>query len=126
MFRIRLSLCLLLLGVLAYPLAAESPESSYKKGVRAEAKKNLDVAFEAYKQAHEKRPADPKYMAAFLRIRAVAAAKHVEAGEQFRDFSKLQEALAEFRLAVQIDGSNSTAQQDLRRTPDQIQKQSVE
>jgi general secretion pathway protein D len=126
MFRIRLSLCLVLLGVLAYPLVAESPESSYKKGVRAEAKKNLDVAFEAYKQAHEKRPADPKYMAAYLRIRAVAAAKHVEAGEQLRDFSKLQEALAEFRLAVQIDGSNFAAQQDMRRTADLIQKQTVE
>src|ERR1700722_3969575 len=126
MFPFRFWLGFFLLGDLAYLLVAESPDSTYKKGVRAEAKKNLDVAFEAYKQAHEKKPSDPKYMAAYLRIRAVAAAKHVEAGEEFRDFSKLQEALAEFRLAVQIDGSNSTAQQDLRRTPDQIQKQSVE
>ncbi len=126
MFRIRLLLCVVLLGVLAHPLLAESPESSYRKGVRAEAKRNLDAAFEAYKQAHEKKPSDPKYMAAYLRVRAIAAAKHVEAGEEFRDFSKLQEALAEFRLAVQIDGSNYAAQQDLRRTADQIQKQTVE
>jgi general secretion pathway protein D len=126
MFRIRFSLCLVLLGVLGYPLLAESPESSYKKGVRAEAKKNLDTAFEAYKQAHEKKPSDPKYMAAYLRVRAGAAAKHVEAGEELRDFSKLQEALAEFRLAIQIDGSNFAAQQDLRRTTDQIQRQTAE
>lgn len=126
MFRIRMSLCAVLLGVLAPLLLAESPESSYKKGVRAEAKRNLDVAFEAYKQAHEKKPYDPKYMAAYLRVRAVAAAKHIEAGEELRDFSKLQEALAEFRLAIQIDGSNYAAQQDLRRTADQIQKQTAE
>ena len=126
MFRLRVSLCLLLLGIVGRPLLADSPESSYRKGVHAEAKRNLDAAFEAYKQAHEKKPSDPKYMAAYLRVRAIAAAKHVEAGEQLRDFSKLQEALAEFRLAIQIDGSNFAAQQDMRRTTDQIQRQTLE
>jgi general secretion pathway protein D len=125
MFCIRFSLCLILLGLPTHPVVAESPESSYKKGLRAEAKNNYDTAFEAFKLAHEKKPSDPKYTAAFLRIRSVASAKHVEAGEELRDFSKLQEALAEFRLAVQIDSSNFAAAQDLRRTADQIQKQTV-
>ncbi len=126
MYRIRFSLCLVLLGSLAHPVLAESPESSYKKGVRAEAKNNYDTAFEAYKLAHDKKPSDPKYMASFLRIRSIASAKHVQAGEELRDFSKLQEALAEFRRAVQIDGSNFAALQDIRRTADLIQKQTIQ
>jgi general secretion pathway protein D len=117
---------LVLLGFLAHPVLADSPESSYKKGVRAEAKNNYDTAFEAYKLAHDKKPSDPKYMAAFLRIRSAASAKHVQAGEELRDFSKLQEALAEFRRAVQIDGSNFAALQDVRRTADLIQKQTIQ
>ena len=126
MLRIRFSLCLVLLGLLAQPVVAERPESSYKKGVRAQAKNDYDTAFEAYKQAHEKKPSDPEYMSAYLRMRFFASAKHVQAGQALLDANKLQDALAEFRLAVEIDGSNFAAIQQIRRTADQIQKQTVQ
>ncbi len=126
MHRLRFWLYFVVIGWVCVPVVAESPEGSFKAGVRAEAKNNYDVAYEAYKQAHEKKPADPKYMASYVRMRFFASAQHVQAGINFRDVAKLQEAIAEFRLAVQIDGSNFSAMQELRRTADLIQKEAVE
>ena len=105
------------------PAFAESAESAFKAGARAEKKNNLDVAFLAYKQAHDAKPSDPKYMAAYLRLRLYAATKHIHDGEALRDEGKIQESLAEFRMAVQIDPSNFEALGQVRRTTDQIQKQ---
>jgi general secretion pathway protein D len=112
-----------LAGTSMIPAFAESAESLYKAGDRAERKNNLDVAYLAYKQAHDAKPNDPKYMAAYLRLRFYAAAQHIHAGELLRDEGKIQESLAEFRMAVQIDPSNFEALGQVRRTTDQIQKQ---
>ena len=98
----------------------------YSDGVRAEKNNDYDAAFEAYKQAHESKPLDPKFMAAYLRMRFTASAQHIHAGEALRDQKKLQEALAEFRLAAAIDASNFAAGQEIRRTADAIQKQAME
>jgi len=85
----------------------------------------LDEAYQDYKAAHEKKPLDPRYMSAFLRVRLFASAAHIQRGQALRDEGKLQEALAEFRLATDQDPSNFAAVQELRRTADMIQKQSV-
>lgn len=121
----RFPLYFVLIGCLATPVFAESPEGYFKAGIRAESKEKYDIAYEALRQAHEKKPADPKYMAAYLRVRTIASTKHVQSGTELRDVGKLDEALAEFRLAVQIDASNFTAAQDLRRVADQLQKQAM-
>ena len=118
----RWPLYLVLIGSMVCPVLAESPESYYKKGVKAESKVNYDDAFEAYRQAHDRRPTDPKYMAAYLRTRFFASTKHVQAGQALRDAGKLQESLSEYRIAIQIDGSNFAAVQEMRRTADEIQK----
>ncbi|MDR3734991.1 MAG: hypothetical protein P4L10_05560 [Acidobacteriaceae bacterium] len=115
--------CAILAFVFAAPSFGESAESSYKAGERAERKNNLDVAYLAYKRAHDDKPSDPKFMAAYVRLRFYAAAEHIHAGEGMRDAGKLQEALAEFRMATQIDPSNFEAQGQARRTIDEIQKQ---
>jgi general secretion pathway protein D len=123
MTRSLLLFCVVLAGTSMIPAFAESAESLYKAGDRAERKNNLDVAYLAYKQAHDAKPNDPKYMAAYLRLRFYAAAQHIHAGELLRDEGKIQESLAEFRMAVQIDPSNFEALGQVRRTTDQIQKQ---
>jgi general secretion pathway protein D len=116
----------MIVGIPSIPVLAESAEHAYKVGDRAEKKNDYDAAFEAFKQAHEKNPSDPKYMAAYLRLRFYAGGQHILAGEKLRDAGKLQEALAEFRHATEIDGSNFAALQEVRRTVDSIQKKNIE
>jgi general secretion pathway protein D len=122
MLRLRFMLVFLLTCLAVSNLHAQRAESLYKTGVRAESKGNLDAAFEAYKLAHEKKPAEPKYLAAFLKARLNASTKHIQAGQTLRDTYKLQEALAEFQRAAEIDSSNYAALQEIRRTTDLIQK----
>jgi len=126
MKRCRLLLFAFILGTVAIPVLAESAEHAYNVGDRAEKKNDYDAAFEAFKQAHERKPNDPKYMAAYLRMRFYAGGQHIQVGEQLRDAGKLQEALAEFRHAAEIDASNFAALQEIRRTADLIQKQANE
>lgn len=126
MIRTRLFLFVVLAGISAAPMLADTSEHAYKEGDRAEKKNDYDAAFEAYKLAHFEKPNDPKYMAAYLRLRFYAGGQHVQAGEKLRDAGKLQEAMAEFRHAVEIDASNFGALQEVRRTADLIQKQAKE
>jgi general secretion pathway protein D len=122
----RFLLFALILGIPNIPVLAESAEHAYKEGDRAEKKNDYDAALEGFKLAHELKPDDPKYMAAFLRLRYIAGGQHIHAGVEMRDAGKLQEALAEFRHAAQIDASNFEALQEIRRTADLIQKQDIE
>jgi len=123
---LRLLLLVLILGAPAIPVRAESAERAFKAGDRAEKKNDYDAAYEAFKLAHERKPNDPKYMAAYLRLRFYAGGQHIHTGEQLRDAGQLQEALAEFRHAAQIDASNFAALQEIRRTAGLIQKQATE
>jgi general secretion pathway protein D len=119
------TICLLFVmsvGITTIPVLAESAEHAYKVGSRAETQNDYDSAFEAFKMAHERKPDDPKYMAAFLRLRFSASGQHIHSGELLRDEGKLQEAMAEFRHAAEIDPSNFAAMQEVRRTADLIQK----
>ncbi len=126
MTRFRLPLCFVLACFLVVPALAQRAESSFKAGTRAEAKGNFDAAYEAYKQAHEKKPSDSKYLAAYLKSRLYASAQHIQAGQSLRDIYKLNEALAEFRRAAEIDGSNFAAFQEIRRTTDLINKREAQ
>jgi general secretion pathway protein D len=104
------------------PGYADQANSAYKRGVKAETQGDYDRAFEAFKQAHRAKPKDPKYSAAFVRLRFYAANEHIRAGQLRRDGGKLTEALAEFQRAVEIDGSSFMAQQEVRRTTDMLRK----
>jgi general secretion pathway protein D len=119
----RVFVWLVLLTATPKALLAESPESLYKKGYKAEQKNDYDSAYQAYKLAYNAKLQDPKYMAAFTRMKFYAATEHVHRGEQQRSAGKLQEAIDEFRLALQIDQGNYVAAQDLRATADELQKQ---
>lgn len=123
MIRSRLLLWAILACTIAAPVLAESAESAFKAGERAEKKNDLDTAFEAFKRAHDDRPADPKYMAAFLRLRSYASSNHIHTGQELLDEHKLQDALAEFRIATQIDPTNFQALGLVRRATDEIQKE---
>ena len=95
---------------------ASSAGSAYKHGIKAEASNNYDQAFEAFRQAHEAKPKDLKYLEAYLRLRFYAANEHVHKCQLLLGGGKLTEALAEFQRAAEIDRSNFLAQQEFRRT----------
>ncbi|PYT78897.1 MAG: hypothetical protein DMG40_18450 [Acidobacteria bacterium] len=123
MMRIRfLVACILILGLstAAYP---DEAKSAYKKGVSAESRKQFDAAFEAFKQAYTLKPNDARYATAYLRSRAFAAAQHVANAMKLRDSLKLQEALAEFQRAAEIDNTNFVAAQGVRETSTMLKKQ---
>lgn len=127
MTRLKLLLLVILAGTIAVPaVVAESPESDYKAGDKAERHNLYDAAYQAYKKAHDRKPNDPRYTAAWLRMRFYAAAEHIHTGQQLRDQGKLQEAMAEFRMAASMDPSNFEAMGEMARTNNMIQRQENE
>jgi general secretion pathway protein D len=107
----------LLLVVLAIlPAIADKAKSMYDKGQDAEARQNYQAAYDFYKQAYDLKPKDLRYRTSFERMRSKAAMVIVHHGLGLRDEGKLQDALAEFQKAAQIDPSLFSAQQELQRT----------
>ncbi len=98
------------------PAIADKAKTAYEKGQDAEARQNFEQAYELYKQAYDMKPKDLRYRASFERLRFKAAATIVHRGQSLREDGKLQEALAEFQKAAQMDPSLFIAQQELKRT----------
>ena len=124
--RLTASIFCVVLWATAVPSFAQSAGALYKTGVKAEAKGKYDLAYEALKHAHEKKPNDPAVTAEYLKARLYAASQHLQAGQSLRDVYKLQDAMAEFRRAAEIDSSNFEAFQEIRRTTELINKQQAQ
>jgi general secretion pathway protein D len=118
----RAAAVVLLVAAVVLPAAANKANSLYHKGRDAEARQDYEAAFGFYKQAYELKPQDLRFRASYERMKFLAAASHVHKGQLLRDDGKLQEALAEFKLATQIDPSSFIATQELRRTMEIISK----
>ena len=101
---------------------AESARSLYKKGKDAEARQNYEQAYDLYKQAYDQSPRDLSYRTAYERLRFLAGASHVHRGQLLREAGRLQEALAEFQKAVEIDPSSAIAKQEIQVTNKMIQQ----
>src|SRR5216684_3579937 len=119
---IRPAAVLLLVITVTLPLAADKAKSLYSKGKDAEARQNYELAYDFYKQAYELKPKDLLYRTSFARMRFLSAASHVHRGQLLREAGKLDEALAEFQKAVEIDSSSFIAQQEVRRTQQMIEE----
>jgi general secretion pathway protein D len=117
----RLATILLLVVAVTLPVAADKAKSLYNQGKDAEARQNYEQAYDLYRQAYDLRPKDLQYRAAFERLRFLAGASHVHRGQLLREAGKLDEALAEFQKATEIDSSSFIAQQELRRTQQMIE-----
>jgi general secretion pathway protein D len=112
-----------LILAIALPLAAESAKSLYNKGRNAEARQDVEAAYEFYKQAYERKPKELAYRASYNRLRFESAAKKVSRGQMLREQGQLDAALAEFQKAAEIDSSSAIAQQEIKRTQEMIQRQ---
>src|SRR5271169_2694720 len=107
---------LLVVVAILSAVAADKAKAIYEKGQDAEARQNFEAAYDLYKQAYDLKPKDLRYRASFERMRFKAAATIVHQGQGLRDEGKLQEALAAFQKAAQMDPSLFIAQQELKRT----------
>src|SRR5437016_574396 len=116
MIRLRVLLTSILLLAFCIPTYADRASAAFKQGARAESKNQSDAAFEAFKQAYELKPKEPRYVTAYLRARTAAAIDHVQNGEKLLNSLELEKALAEFQRAVEIDGTNFLAAGEMRRT----------
>src|SRR6266566_8861164 len=119
----RIALASILVMAIGAPIYSDQANSAFKNGARAESKAQYDAAFQAYSEAVRLKPKDPKYTISYLRVRLLASAEHLQKGKMLRDHLKLQEALAEFQRALEIDSTNYAAQQELQSTADMIKKQ---
>src|SRR5256885_999896 len=117
---IRPAAIVMLIVAITLPAAADKAKSLYNKGKDAEARQNYEQAYDYYKQAYELKPKDIQYRASYERTRFLAGASHVHRGQLLRDAGKLDEAMAEFRKAAEIDSASFIAQQELRRTQKMI------
>jgi general secretion pathway protein D len=116
MRRLKPAAVVLLIVIAILPAIADKAKSAYEKGQDAEARQNFELAYNLYKQAYDLKPKDLRYRSSFERMRFKAAATIVHHGLGLRDEGKLQEALAEFQRAAQIDPSLFSAQQEIKRT----------
>jgi general secretion pathway protein D len=96
------------------PAVAQSAKSWAKKGDTAEQHDDWDAAYEAYRQAHLKKPKEMTYQVKYERLRFQAAVAHVDRGRVLKESGDIQGALVEFTRALQLDPSNQAAQQQIQ------------
>ncbi len=112
----RRALPVLLLFLVASASAyAQSASTWDKRGQKADTREDYDAAYEAYRQAYLKSPADLRYKTHFERAKFQAGAAHVDRGRVLRQSGDLIGALNEFTRAHQIDPSNQTAEQEIQQ-----------
>jgi len=92
----------------------QSASSWDKKGQAAEAREDFDAAFEAFRQAHLKKPSDLRYKTRYERLRFEASNMHVDRGRTLRGSGDVSGAVNEFARALQIDPGNQAAAQELQ------------
>src|SRR5438270_2823543 len=119
----RPALWVALVALITLPAIADKAKDMYAKGQDAEARQQYETAYDFFKQAYDLKPKDLRYRAAFERIRFEAAAAIVHRGQKLRDEGKLDEALAEFQKAMNIDPSLFIAKQELNHTMQMINDQ---
>ena len=99
----RPTVLLLLVAVMSLVgAAADKAKSLYNQGQDAEARQNYESAYDFFKQAYDLKPKDLRYRAAFERSRFLAASSHVHRGQKLRDDGNMDDAVAEFRKALDI------------------------
>src|SRR5580698_3464915 len=118
---LRPALLLLLVAIITLPAtSADKAKDLYSKGQDAEARQNYEGAYDLFKQAYDLKPKDLRYRTSFERVRFEAAASIVHKGQKLRDDGTLDDAVAAFQKALDIDPSLFIAKQELARTQKMI------
>jgi general secretion pathway protein D len=107
------------------PLQAKSRkgDKAFAEGRVHEQRKEWDAALASYQQALAEDPSDILYQMAVEKTRFQASQFHVEQGLKLRSQGQLGEALLEFEKAYAINPGSATAEQEVRRTREMIERE---
>ncbi len=94
-------------------LHAQSASKFYKLGEAAEAREDLDAAYDNYQKAAQKAPKDLRIRTALYRVRPSTSGMHLTRGRKLLQDGDQQGALGEFLHALEIDPGNQAAQQEI-------------
>jgi len=86
----------------ASSVSAQSPNTYYKRGQQAEARDDVDGAYQNFQKAYSMDPKNEVYRTAFYRVRFTDAAMHVTKGEHLVASGDEQGALVELLRAAEI------------------------
>ena len=92
----------------------KAARQAFARGLKLEHAQNLDDAFAEFEQASRLVPQNVEYMTAREMVRQQLVALHLDRGNDSLQGGRQVEALAEFRLALDLDPQNDFAQQRLR------------
>ncbi len=87
---------------------------AFSRGLKFQHEKNLDEAFEQFKEASRLIPQNVEYLTAREMLRQQLVSSHIEHGNDQLQNGRQVEALANFREALQLDPQNEFAQQRLQ------------
>ncbi|HWW17865.1 MAG TPA: hypothetical protein VNY81_04505 [Candidatus Saccharimonadales bacterium] len=105
-------------------MAAGCPKgkTDYTQGRKAEHLQDYDAAYDYYQKALKNDPENATYLIKFNQARFEASTQHVKNGMKLRERGQLEAAASEFQRAVAIDPSSPIAEQELRKTVNQIEE----
>src|SRR6185437_3350536 len=96
-------------------VSAQSASTFYKRAQAAEAREDIDAAFQDYQKAFSMSPKNESFRASFYRLRFTDAAMHVTKGRNLLAAGNEEGALTELLRASEIDPSNEAAQQEIAK-----------
>jgi general secretion pathway protein D len=114
---------LIAVSVLSPRAHAQSASHLYKQGQSAEAKSDIETAWDNYSKAWQKEPKNENYRIASERTRDLAAAMHVTEGARLQAQGQNTQALTEYLRALEIDPSNERASQSIEEIRRQMNAQ---
>ena len=101
---------------------ARKAKKLYNQARQAEFVRDYDKALALYEQALNEHPGHQGYLLSVRRMTFVAGQAHVSYGRSVRNDGNLEDALAEFQRAVEIDPASTVASQESRRTIEMIEE----
>lgn len=124
--RIKRYVFYLLIGLMLIGLLGCATTRAFKRGEAAARRKDWDSAVLYYSKAHNLDPKNIKYRLALETARRMASHQHLTRATKMLEQENYEQAILEFRLAVDIDPQNQFAAFELVQARKQIQKMAEE
>ena len=101
---------------------ARKAKKLYNQARQAEFVRDYDKALALFEQALNEHPGHQGYLLSVRRMTFVVGQAHVSYGRKIRNDGNLEDALAEFQRAVEIDPASTVASQESRRTIEMLEE----
>ena len=112
----RCSQSLIILAICVFTAGCPKGKQDYSAGQKALDAQDYDAAVDYYGKANAADPHNANYKIGLNQARFQAAQVHIHKGYKLRDKGDLQAAISEFQRAQVLDPSSMVADQELKRT----------